>query len=94
MSNGNRGKATNFPGMRQKVGTINVNLQELESAICPVCNTVIFDTGFVTYKKLPAVQSPTGKAMLIAIPVVVCTDCGAMFHIMGDQLSPINPEGE
>ena len=93
MPNGNGGKVRNFPGMQQKVGTININLQELESATCPSCNAVIFDTGFMTYKRLPAIQSPNGKPMLLAIPIIVCVNCESLFTLQGDQLSPVNPEG-
>ena len=95
MPNGNGGKRGNptFRGMQQKVGTININLQELESATCPACNAVIFDTGFMTYKRLPAIQSPNGKSMLLAIPIIVCVNCDSLFTLQGDQLSPVNPEG-
>ena len=30
------------------------------------------------FKELPAIQSPTGQASMIPIPVVICSECGTV----------------
>ena len=46
---------------------------------CPSCGANIFETSLVTYKKLPAIQSPTGKAQLMGVPIIACLGCQDLF---------------
>jgi len=90
MANGDgRGNPT-FRGMRQ--AKINIDLNSLESAVCPICGAVIFDTSFMTYKRLPAIQSPNGKAQLVGVPIIVCAGCEAFLVVRGDEITPLAPE--
>ena len=86
MSNGD-GRKGMLPGGAKQV-RMNVNLDALASAVCPSCGANIFDTSYMTYKMLPVIQSPTGKAQLIGIPVIICVSCSGMFLIKGDELIP------
>jgi hypothetical protein len=86
MPNGDGGKGM-LPGGAKQV-RININLDQLESAVCPSCGANVFDTSYMTYKILPAIQSPTGKAQLIGVPVIICVGCSDLFLIKGDELIP------
>ena len=44
---------------------------------CPNCDGIFFDQ-VTMYKEVPAVQSPTGQASMLPIPVVLCNNCGTV----------------
>ena len=86
MTNGNH-PLSSLPGGAKQ--TISVNLDTLASATCPSCGDNIFETDLVTYKVLPAIQSPSGQAQLIGIPVISCVGCNDLFLIRGCELIPV-----
>jgi len=55
----------------------NVDPTKLQTVTCPNCGGIFFEEKMM-FKELPAIQSPTGKASMIPIPVVVCNECGTV----------------
>ena len=55
-------------------GQVNVNPGDLQTLSCENCSKDKFDQVFII-KKVPAVLSPTGKQILLPIPVFECTSC-------------------
>ena len=72
---------------------VSLNIDDLETIICPNCKGSVFQTDLCTFKKLPSVQSPTGKAQLIKINIITCPDCKSQFQIRDDNLFPISLKG-
>lgn len=68
---------------------IKINLNELEIRTCPYCNSSFFTTGQSILKRLPAIQSPSGKPQLIRIDLVVCANCGTVFQVKDDELHTV-----
>lgn len=74
---------------KQPQQRININLEELETLACPNCKSTVFQTSLVNFKKLPAIQSPTGQTQLIAINLAKCCNCDAFFRVEKEGLIPI-----
>lgn len=55
-------------------GRLNINPADLDNLKCPHCSNDKFDQVFMV-KKIPAVLSPTGKKIMLPIPVFECTKC-------------------
>jgi hypothetical protein len=55
-------------------GRLNVNPSDLETLKCASCESDKFDQVFIV-KKIPSVLSPTGKQIMIPVPVFECTNC-------------------
>lgn len=55
-------------------GRLNVNPADLDTLKCSNCGNDKFDQVFIV-KKVPSVLSPTGKAIMIPVPVFECTSC-------------------
>jgi len=89
MSNGDRPMGTGGGRMQAQ---IRVNLNELPPVSCPACKCQIFATNIAIYKKLGATQSPTGKAMLAMISLLLCQDCGALSQVVQDELKLVEVE--
>jgi len=53
------------------------NAQDLK---CDNCGGVLFSEK-LTFKKISAILSPTGKEELVPMPVVVCEECGLVSDI-------------
>lgn len=53
------------------------NAQDLK---CEGCGSLLF-TEKLTFKKISAILSPTGKEELVPMPVVVCDSCGLVSSI-------------
>lgn len=68
---------------------LNVILSNLEELVCPNCENPIFIANSSMFKKLPAIQSPTGKAQLVHVQLLTCTACNCSFRIKDDELLPI-----
>lgn len=79
------------PVTQQQV-RININLDTLETVACPSCKNPVFETNHSILKKLPVIQSPTGRAQLIRVDLVCCPDCGSFYRIKDDILYPVDPE--
>lgn len=77
----------NFPSSQKQkqkqTQRINIELNDLEDITCPHCENTMFKTGIVRLKKLPAVQSPSGREQAVTINHVQCTIC-ADFFILKD----------
>lgn len=65
---------------------IKINLDNLEEIACPACNGLIFTAGKSMLRKLPVIQSPTGKPQLVRIDLITCTTCGNLYQIKDDKL--------
>jgi len=50
---------------------------KLKTVECPNCESIFFSE-VTMYKEVPALQSPTGQASLLPIPVVICNECGTV----------------
>ena len=85
MGGNGRGNLIGLPGHGGSKATININLETLEDAVCPICGANIFDTGIIMYKKLPAIQSPNGQPQLIGIPAIACIQCSNLFLVKGTE---------
>ena len=58
-----------------KKPTVNVNVEELSTQICPKCESPYCTEVFIL-KHLPALMSPDGKAQLIKVPAGFgCVNC-------------------
>ena len=55
-------------------GKVNINPSDLQTLSCSKCSNDKFDQVFMV-KKIPALLSPTGKQILLPIPVFQCTSC-------------------
>ena len=55
-------------------GQVNINPGDLQTLNCSDCSNDKFDQVFII-KKIPAVISPTGKQILLPVPVFECTKC-------------------
>ena len=82
----NGGKGRMQPGETIKV---NINLDDLEDVVCPVCQAKIFGTNLVRMKRVGALHSPSGRPMIIKIETVICIDCESLFQVVNDQLVPV-----
>lgn len=90
MPNGNGGKKPQRAGPAQdRTVQFTANMDDLPTALCPICGCQIFNTGVALYKKLGAVQSPTGRAQLIRVVLSSCVDCGAVVMPVSDQFKLI-----
>ena len=69
--------------------TIRVNINTLETVACPNCNNFVFKTNLSIFKKLPSIQSPTGRPQLIKIDLISCPACNSFFQIKDDELLPV-----
>lgn len=67
---------------------IKVDINTLETVTCPNCKNSILKTDLSVFKKLPSIQSPTGRAQLIRIDLVSCPACNHFFHIKDGELFP------
>jgi len=55
---------------------------------CDECGNLVF-TEKLTFKKMSAILSPSGKEEMIPIPIVVCDNCGKVSKIFDpDNLLP------
>jgi len=54
---------------------VNINPEELRDVECEACEGNLFTPSFLI-KKVSAIQSPTGQAMMIPIQVFRCDNCG------------------
>jgi len=68
-------QAPNLPGIGQTPQQLNVDLSQVENALCDKCGNFAF-IEVVTFKKLSALVSPTGKEGLVPIPTFMCSECG------------------
>tara|TARA_R100000808_G_scaffold9873_1_gene26774 strand:- start:2009 stop:2278 length:270 start_codon:yes stop_codon:yes gene_type:complete len=64
-------------------GQLNINPGDLKTLNCENCNNDKFDQVFII-KKIPALLSPTGKQILLPIPVFECTEC----HHVSKEMFP------
>ena len=66
-------------------GQVNVNPGDLKTLTCSGknCTNDKFDQVFMI-KKVPALLSPTGKQILLPIPVFECTEC----HVVCEEMYP------
>ena len=71
---------------------INVNIDSLTTAACPVCTNTVFQTNLTLFKKLPAIQSPIGRMQLIAISLAQCCVCSNFFQVNNDGLKLMHIE--
>ena len=78
-----------MPNTIQQQAKINININTLETAVCPNCNNFVFKTNLSIFKKLPSIQSPIGKPQLIRIDLVSCPACNNFFQVKDDKLLPI-----
>lgn len=62
-------------GGNQPQMSVNINVLELENHKCSECNNVLFQP-CVTFKKVSALYTQTGKEELMPIDVFVCSNCG------------------
>ena len=72
--------------------SININLDTLETIICPNCKNPVLATNLSIFKRLPSIQSPTGKAQLLRIELVSCLVCNRYYQIKDAELSPVITE--
>jgi hypothetical protein len=72
------GKVIPFPGQKQQVQGINVNLTELSDLKCACGKGDVF-VSVNRYKILPSLLSPTGKPALIPIGCIQCIECKAVY---------------
>lgn len=68
---------------------MNINLNDLKMLTCPKCENSIFTTNLSMFKKLPNIQSPTGKAQLIKIELISCPACNSFYFIKDAELIPL-----
>jgi hypothetical protein len=69
-------KGSNPKQKNEQIG-FNVDPTKLQTVSCPNCNGIFFEERMM-FKELPAIQSPTGQASMIPIPVVICSECGTV----------------
>jgi len=62
-------------------GKVNINPADLQTLNCEACQNDKFDQVFIV-KKIPGILSPTGKQILLPIPVFECTKC---HHVSKDM---------
>lgn len=65
--------------------TIPINPNILQKITCVNCDSEIFEQKFLV-KRLPALQSPTGKEQIVNLPVFICENCK---HIFGQPKKEI-----
>ncbi len=72
---------------------MNIDIESAEDVICPYCelhlqenepSSNIFIQAFMV-KKIPALQSPTGKEALVPIPIFICQTCGQQLVQHADE---------
>ena len=68
---------------------ININLSTLETVTCPICQSPVFEMNLIMFKRLPAIQSPTGRAQLVKVDFVNCPACNNLFQIKDGVLLPV-----
>jgi len=67
---------------------LQVKPEELNDIMCKACNNKIL-VQLVMMKKIPALQSPSGKEMPLAIPAgVACFNCGKT-----EDIREVKPDG-
>lgn len=71
---------------------ISIDVNTLKSLACPICTNTIFHTNINLFKKLPAIQSPTGQEQMIAIALAECRVCKNFFQVKSDGLTLITIE--
>ena len=71
---------------------VHTNLNALKNAECPQCGCPFFETDVCIYKKLPAIESPTGKAQMIRLALGRCADCGLIVLPKEDTLQAVSIE--
>ncbi len=54
---------------------VNIDPDTLQDVECEACQGNLFTPSFLI-KKVSAIQSPTGQAMMIPIQVFRCDNCG------------------
>lgn len=67
---------------------MNVNLDTLEAVTCPNCKNSVFVTNLSMFKRLPSIQSPTGKPQLIKIDLISCPVCNRFYYVKDAELFP------
>ena len=76
-----RGSNNPLPGTRPPVPgqqqlNLNINVNTLENFVCGQCGSARFSQS-IFIKRLPPLQSPTGKETVIFQPAgIICNDCG------------------
>ena len=73
----NKGKVLNMGGAQSQPQQLKLDPAKLETVTCPNCDGIFFEQ-LTMYKEVPAVQSPTGQASMLPIPVVGCNNCGTV----------------
>lgn len=71
---------------------MNINLDELKTVTCPNCKNPILATNLSMFKRIPGIQSPTGKAQLIRVELISCLICNRYYQIRDAELFPITEE--
>ena len=64
-------------------GQVNINPGDLQTLACNNCSSEKFDQVFII-KKVSAIISPTGKQILLPIPVFECIKC----HTICEDMFP------
>ena len=80
--------------MNNSMQQVIVNVNDLQTVLCS-CGQSVFSSVQI-YKVVPSIYSNTGKATLVALPCMKCTDCGAVriieeviSSLAKDEVSPI-----
>jgi len=96
MAKKGKGKVVNFgqPKAQQQQPQLKLDPAKLETVKCPKCSGIFFDQTTM-YKEVPAVQSPTGQASMLPIPVVLCNNCGTIHpkFTPKELIDGVNEEG-
>ena len=71
MAKKGKGKVMNIGGQPNQQPQLKLDPMKLETVSCSECGGIFFDQTTM-YKEVPAVQSPTGQASMLPIPVVLC----------------------
>jgi ribosomal protein L32 len=61
--------------MQGGAGNISVDVLGLDNIICKNCGFALYREAYIL-KRLPMLQSPTGKEEIVPVPVMVCMACG------------------
>ena len=56
-------------------GKLNINPSDLDTIECQKCSNKTFNQTFIV-KRVPSVLSPSGKQIMIPVPVFYCSMCG------------------
>ena len=75
-------RGISFPPLNSNMSGIDMStmqamkgVMDSPNIVCGVCGSKVFIPA-VVLKKVPSLSSPTGKEMIVDIPLYVCAKCG------------------